>query len=99
MGGLVLVVLAAWAIGMRGATASHVPSGTSVSAAISATDLPTQTLEAAPTPAEAPATTIPPAPTAAPQQGGAKDDRQTTGTVTPPADTAAPPPAGPYDYE
>ena len=44
---------------------------------------------------EAPA----PAPAAAPQQGGAKDERQTTGTVTPPADTAAPRPAGPYDYE
>jgi hypothetical protein len=44
---------------------------------------------------EAPA----PAPAAAPQQGGAKDDRQTTGTVTPPADAAALPPAGPYDYE
>jgi hypothetical protein len=37
--------------------------------------------------------------TAAPQQGGAKDDRQTTGTVTAPANAAAPPPAGPYDYE
>jgi hypothetical protein len=37
--------------------------------------------------------------TAAPQQGGAKDDRQTTGKVTAPANAAAPPPAGPYDYE
>src|SRR5262245_21628083 len=36
--------------------------------------------------------------TAAPQRGGAKDERP-TGTVTAPADAAAPPPAGPYDYE
>ena len=73
MGGLVLAVLAAWAIGMRGATASHtpsstsaaaaiIPSGTSAAAAIIATDLPTQPPEstlAAPTPAEAPATATP----------------------------------------
>jgi curved DNA-binding protein CbpA len=67
IGGLVLAVLAAWAIGMRGATASRNPSGTSAPAAIIATSLPTQppapTL-AVPTPAEAPPTAIPASPLA-----------------------------------
>jgi curved DNA-binding protein CbpA len=72
IGGLVLVVLAAWAIGMRGATASRNPSGTSAPAASIATSLPTQLPEptlAAPTPTEAPPTVIPAstlAPTAEP---------------------------------
>jgi curved DNA-binding protein CbpA len=65
IGGLVLAVLAAWAIGMRGATASRNPSGTSAPAAIIATSLPTQppapTLPV-PTPAEAPPTAIPASP-------------------------------------
>jgi curved DNA-binding protein CbpA len=65
IGGLMLAVLAAWAIGMRGATASRNPSGTSAPAAIIATSLPTQPPEptlAVPTPAEAPPTAIPASP-------------------------------------
>ena len=67
MGGLVLVVLAAWAIGMRGATASRSPSATSAAVAIIATQLPTQPPEstvAAPTRTEAPPTAIPASPIA-----------------------------------
>jgi len=62
IGGLALAVLAAWAIGMRGATASRNP--TSVPAAVIATSPPPT---AAPTPTEAPPTAIaasPLAPTA-----------------------------------
>ena len=80
IGGLILAALAAWAIGMRGATASRSPSATSgiptqggAAAAIIATELPTQPPEptaAASTPTEAPPTAIPaspiaPSPTAA----------------------------------
>ncbi len=74
IGGLVLAALAAWAIGMRGATASRNPNATSAPAAIIATSLPTQPPElptVAPTPAEAAATAIPAspiAPTAAPTE-------------------------------
>jgi hypothetical protein len=67
IGGLILAALAAWAIGMRGATASRNPNATSVPAAIIATDMPTQPPEptaAASTPAEAPPTAIPPSPIA-----------------------------------
>src|SRR5215213_5367261 len=74
IGGLVLAVLAAWAIGMRGATASRNPNGTSAPAASIATSLPTQPPEptlAAPTLAGAPPTAIPAstlAPTAEPTE-------------------------------
>ncbi|MEP7189226.1 MAG: DnaJ domain-containing protein [Roseiflexaceae bacterium] len=53
IGGLVLAALAAWAIGMRGATASRNPSSTSAPAASIATSLPTQPPTIAPTPVEA----------------------------------------------
>jgi hypothetical protein len=76
VGGLVLAVLAAWAIGMRGATASRNPSATSgiptqagAPAASIPTSLPTQPPEptvSVPTPAEAVPTAIPPSPTTAP---------------------------------
>jgi len=46
MGGLVLAVLAAWMIGMRGATASRNPSSTSAPAAVIASTMPTQPPEA-----------------------------------------------------
>ncbi len=88
IGGLVLAVLAAWAIGMRGATASRNPNATSAPAiAIAATDLPTQPPEptgALSTPAEAPATTIP-----------ASSPTVTTESIEPP--TAAPS-ATPFDF-
>ena len=87
IGGLVLAVLAAWAIGMRGATASRNPSGTSAPAAIIATSLPTQPPEptlAVPTPAEAPPTAIPASPLA-----------PTAGHPEPP--TAVPSPT-PFDF-
>jgi len=87
MGGLVLAVLAAWAIGMRGATASRKPSATSASVAIIATSLPTQPPEptsVAPTPTEAPATAIP-----------VSSPRPTAGPTEPP--TAVPSPT-PFDF-
>jgi hypothetical protein len=88
IGGLVLAVLAAWAIGMRGATASRNPTATSAAAAIIATRLPTQPPEpptvAPPTPAEAPATAVP-APPLTP----------TAGPTEPP--TAVPSPT-PFDF-
>jgi curved DNA-binding protein CbpA len=87
MGGLVLAVLAAWAIGMRGATASHTPSGASAAAAIIATDQPARTPEptlAAPTPAEPPATAIP-----------VSSPRPTVASIEPP--TSAPSPT-PFDF-
>jgi hypothetical protein len=72
VGGLALAVLAAWAIGMRGATAGRNPAATSgiptqggAPAAIVATSLPTQPPEptaAAATPSEPAPTSIPPSP-------------------------------------
>jgi len=94
MGGLVLAVLAAWVIGMRGATASRNPSATSgiptqggAPVAVIATSLPTQLPEptaAAPTPAEASPTAIPASPLA-----------PTAGPTAPP--TAVPSPT-PFDF-
>jgi len=94
IGGLVLAVLAAWAIGMRGATAGRTPSPTGripteggVPAAIIATSLPAQPPEptaAAPTPAEAPTTTTP-ASTIAP-------------TAEPPEPPTAAPSLTPFDF-
>jgi hypothetical protein len=89
-GGLVLTALAAWAIGMRGATAGRIPSASPTQAgapaAIIATSLPTQPPEptAAATPAEAPATAIPASPIV-----------PTAGPTEPP--TAVPSPT-PFDF-
>ena len=102
IGGLALAVLAAWVIGMRGATASRNPSATSgiptqagAPAAVIATSLPTQPPEpsaAASTPAEPPPTAIPasplvPTPSASPGQA--------TEPTAPP--TAVPSPT-PFDF-
>ncbi|MEO7908373.1 MAG: J domain-containing protein [Roseiflexaceae bacterium] len=91
IGGLVLAVLAAWVIGMRGATASRSPSSTSgiptqagAAAAIIATIQSTQPPTAAPTPAEAPPTAIAASPLA-----------PTIAAVEPP--TAEPSPT-PFDF-
>ncbi|HJZ49917.1 MAG TPA: hypothetical protein VKE41_22230, partial [Roseiflexaceae bacterium] len=89
LGGLGLAVLAAWAIGMRGVTASRSPSSTSSTsapAAIVATDLPTRAPEptfTAALPTEAPATVAPTdVPTAQP-------------TTLPTSEPTAPPTAAP----
>jgi hypothetical protein len=95
IGGLVLAVLAAWVIGMRGATASRNPSSTAVPAAIIATSLPTQPpeptgVDATPTeatPTAIPATALAPTPSTSPGQS--------TGPTEPP--TAVPSPT-PFDF-
>jgi DnaJ domain len=102
MGGLVLVVLAAWAIDMRGATASRNPSATSgiptqggASAALVATSLPTQPpapTAAAPTPPAAPTTAIPASPIA---PTPSTSSGQGAGPTAPP--TAVPSPT-PFDF-
>jgi hypothetical protein len=65
IGSLGLALLAVWAIGMRGATASRNPTRTSAPAAIVATNLPTRPPEptfSAPLPTEASPTTAPASP-------------------------------------
>jgi hypothetical protein len=88
IGGLVLAVLAAWAIGMRGATASRNPNSTSLPAAsiatILPTQLPTQPPAAAPTQAEAAPTVVAASPLA-----------PTTAATVPPT---AEPSATPFDF-
>jgi hypothetical protein len=57
VGGIALAALAAWAIGMRGATASRNPGGTSIAAALVATRQPTEAMP--PTFTLAPSTQVP----------------------------------------
>jgi curved DNA-binding protein CbpA len=91
IGGLVLAALAAWAIGMRGATASRNPTSTSAPAASIATSQPTQPPSIEPTLALAPPTEPPtstPEPTAAPAEP----------TAAPPEPPTAVPSATPFDF-
>ena len=95
VGGLVLAVLAAWAIGMRGATASRNLNATSASIAIIATALPTQPPEptaAVSTPAEAAPT---PVPASSPTSTVGPTEPPTVGPTEPP--TAVPSPT-PFDF-
>jgi len=84
LGGIGLAVLAAWAIGMRGATANRTLQSTSAPAAIVATDLPTRP----PEPTFSPLTTTSPAATAGPTDLPATTvptDLPTTAATAPPA--------------
>src|SRR5215213_8731650 len=92
IGGLVLAVLAAWAIGMRGATASRNPGSTSIPAASIATSLPTQPATLAPT---QPATLAPTHAEAAPTAIVASPLAPTIAAIEPPT---AEPSATPFDF-
>jgi hypothetical protein len=98
MGSLGLALLAAWAIGMRGATASRSPTRTSAPVAIVATGLPTRPPEpsvSAPLPTEAPATAEPATtePTSLPTEAPASSP--TTRPPEPPTAAASP---TPFDF-
>ncbi|HEU5099695.1 MAG TPA: DnaJ domain-containing protein, partial [Roseiflexaceae bacterium] len=93
LGGIALAVLAAWAIGMRGATANRGAQPTSALAAVVATDLPTRPPEPTLSPLT-PITQPTAAPTDVPATAG-PTDAPTSAALEPP--TAVPSPT-PFDF-